>query len=351
MDKDSINESLIIFPYMLNFITTNKCTAACTNCCFQCSPKRREKLSLEDMKNYIDQSIIAYPSIKVLVFTGGECFTLKKDLDKIIKYGSEKSLITRVVTNAYWAKSFKSAYLRLKELVKMGLNEVNISTGDEHQEWVPYEYVVNAIVASLKLNLPVVVNIESAPSSSFKSEKMKTDARIKKYLDDTQKRLIIMNGIWIPINEPSEKENKEIDAIDNKIFCTNGRCRTLFEAVSIDPYHRMSACCGLTSENNTFLQLGSTKKHLIKELYEYQFSDFIKIWLYTEGPLKILNFINHQKGVPPIDFTSKHLCQICNEIFQDRENILILRENYKSVFSNVMLKYILLRTPNRQQDR
>lgn len=34
----------------LTFLTTYTCTSACRNCCFQCHPKRKERLTVNDMK-------------------------------------------------------------------------------------------------------------------------------------------------------------------------------------------------------------------------------------------------------------------------------------------------------------
>lgn len=54
-------QDLVIQPLTLSFVTTYKCTAACENCCFKCSPYRTEKLSKNEMKQYIDTVIEIYP--------------------------------------------------------------------------------------------------------------------------------------------------------------------------------------------------------------------------------------------------------------------------------------------------
>lgn len=71
-------ESLIINPTLLTFLTTYTCTSSCKNCCFQCNPKRKEKLSVEDMISYIDKCIDSYSSIKMLVLSGGGGFSFWK---------------------------------------------------------------------------------------------------------------------------------------------------------------------------------------------------------------------------------------------------------------------------------
>lgn len=329
-------KKLIIPPKTISLLTTNKCTAACKDCCSACNPKNKDRLTFEEMKNYIDQSVEAYSSIKVLVLTGGECFTLGKDLDKIIKYGADKGLVVRVVTNGYWAISFKKAYLRLEKLKKLGLKEFNISTGDAHQEFVPFDNIVYAIVASLKLNLTTVVNVETNAIAKFNVEKLKEDVRLKKYLEN--KKLIILGGAWMPFTKSTETVINSVpkNEILKKINL-NKRCKSLFNTIAINHFSYVNACCGLTAEYTNYLKLGSAKKYSLKYLYEYQFQDFVKIWIFTEGPQKILDFIFKIDPTKKIDTTGWHNCQICAELLRNEENIKIIQENYQQIFSKVML--------------
>jgi MoaA/NifB/PqqE/SkfB family radical SAM enzyme len=340
-----IKNTEIINPTTISFITTNKCSAACKNCCYGCSPQNKDRLTLKEMKDYIDQSLKAYSTIKLLVLTGGECFTLGKDLNRIVKYGVDKGLKVRVVTNAYWANSFKKAYSRLKELIEAGLYEINISTGDDHQEWVHYDNIVYAIVASLKQNITVAVNIETNKISNFNSKKLKEDYRLKDYFSKYQEKFIVVESVWMPFKKSTSNKIKDNSSNNTKTtsVCLKSRCTNLFSTISINPFHKMAACCGLTSEYTAYLNLGNTKKYSIKQLYEHQFDDLVKIWLYTEGPKKILDFIHEKSGIKHIDTSNWHLCQICAEIFQKEQNIEILREYSSQVFANIMLKYTLLK--------
>lgn len=332
-----MNSNLVISPSVISFITTNKCTAACKDCCFGCNPSNKDRLSWGDMKNYIDQSLEAYPTIRVLVLTGGECFTIGKDLDKIVEYAFKKGLIVRVVTNAYWAKSFKKAYKRLQILAQNGLKEINISTGDAHLKWVPYDNVIYAIVASLKLNLSVVINVETSPISKFRSDNLKKDSRLIKYFDKCDNKLMVLNGAWMPFTKTTDSEMKKTDR--NQGICLKNRCTNLFNTISVNPFHILNACCGLTSDYIPYLRLGSAKKHSIKTLYEHQFNDFLKIWLFNEGPKKIMDFIEQIDPSKKIDTRGWHICRICAELCRDDERMSIVKEHYRNVYSNVILKH------------
>ena len=48
-------------------------------------------------------------SIQLCVFTGGECTLLGEDLFKSIKLAKSMGLMTRIVTNGFWAKTEKTA--------------------------------------------------------------------------------------------------------------------------------------------------------------------------------------------------------------------------------------------------
>lgn len=256
-------DNLYLPPYSLNLITTNYCTAACKNCCLKCSPRNNHRLSYEDMKTYIDDAQKSFPTIKLLVLTGGECFSLQDDLRKIINYGSNKGLDTRVVTNAYWASSFKKAYMILKELVSAGLKELNVSTGDEHQIWIDYDNVIYATVAALDLNLTVAINVETTTTSNFTTHNIYTDVRLKKYLNVIKNnKLKILGGKWVEFKDNCD--NEFIDKQREFVKKEPERCNNLLNQITINQYHKMIYCCGLSIEYIPYLMIGCAKKISVK---------------------------------------------------------------------------------------
>lgn len=106
----------------------------------------------------------------------------------------------------------------------------------------------------------------------------------------------------------------------------------------------MYACCGLTCIYTPYLYLGNLKKHSLSFLYNRQFDDFIKLWLFTEGPSKILDFIRSKQNNKDLSDNSEwHICQTCAEIFKNKENIKCIQKNYKEVMSNIAIKFSLLK--------
>ena len=92
------------FPSALTILPTYQCTAACKNCCFGCTPNIKGRIPQDRLLSYIGEAK-KIPSLRLVVFSGGECFLLGEDLDEAIGLASGKDVITRCVTNGYWADS------------------------------------------------------------------------------------------------------------------------------------------------------------------------------------------------------------------------------------------------------
>ncbi len=319
-----------IQPHTLSFITTFKCSASCPNCCFQCSPRKEEKLSVNDIQSIIDQVCNTFPSINICVFSGGECTLLGKELNQSIKYAHLKKLKIRIVTNGHWAKDISSALTYLAELKEIGLQEINLSTGNEHQKWIPYDNIVFACQAAVKLGLFVAVNIESAIGHNFTSTIMKQDSRIKK--DIALGNIIVQDSLWIEFNKTYEQ-------INNPNILNQGPCTNLFKTISIFPNKHAYACCGLTCLKSHILDIGNTKELPLAHIYKEQFDDLIKLWLYTHGPKSINSFLCKTKNIQDDSNKYPHMCALCNHILKDKGNMDIIKKNISNILPTVMLKF------------
>lgn len=329
-------ESLIKEPATLTFVTTTKCSSACDNCCFQCSPKRNMRLTKEQMLGYMEQVKRDFPSVISLVLTGGEC-TLLPELSEIIDVATHRyGFSVRIVSNAHWARTIDKARAKVQEWRKAGLEEINFSTGDEHLKFVSAQTIKNAILASVEVGMVPFVNVESQENHQFNSKYFLKDPELSTLVKDN--KLIIANGVWIDFKHPEEIAKKPKD-INIPSF---QRCENLFNGITITPDNRMKACCGITSNKIKYLDLGNPEKYSLKHLFNNQFSDFIKIWLHTEGAHKILEFASkYDDRINAEDYTHIHHCLVCAIILKNEEIMSILRQHYKEVYSNVIMKYHL----------
>lgn len=332
-----MNGILLHEPTTLTLIATDNCTSACYNCCFQCSPRKQNRLSVGEMKSYIEQAVGKFPTIRVLVLTGGECFTYGDALAGVISYAKKTyGMVVRIVTNAYWAKKEEQAYNRLKVYVDAGLDEINISTGDDHLEFVPYERIVNAVKASVKLGLSPLVNVESRNDRLFTSNEFLKSDELKQYIN--AKKLHVTNGIWVSFKKDTKQQRNNISSFT----FNHGRCKNLFNSITIDYTKRMLACCGLTAKYIKYLDLGNTQKYNLRKLYDKQICDFMKIWLFTDGPFFIMEFLSKYHPIDMQYCKGLHDCQLCAIIFNNRAFMETLKKHYREVYSNVILKYQII---------
>jgi organic radical activating enzyme len=339
-------------PRGIVLISTSKCTAACPNCCYRCNPSRNDKLTFGEAKDIIDQSIESYPdSIKLLVITGGECFTLGYDLYRIIEYASkEKGLPVRIVSNGSWANGFKHTYLTLKELQDLGLTEINISTGDEHQKFINIDNVINVIVSALLLKMTVAINAESSPLDKFNCDSLYEDSRLIKYDLRNEPKFFLIKGKWMYFRKQTKENLARLIDFNNKKeqIIPSKRCTSIMEDIVVTPKKGMLSCCGLTAIYSKYLYLGNLHDYSVKQIYENQFNDFIKIWLFTDGPEAILNYVRKKRGLPILDCNGIHTCQICGELFRDDSNIAIIKDNCRDIMQSVIIRYNLLLRRNKE---
>lgn len=102
-------------PIQAVVLTTFKCTAACPECCFECSPDNEKILSYQEIVSFLEQCHKKW-NMKRVIWSGGECFLLGEDLKRGIAYAKKLGMYSRCVTNGFWATSEEIAYEKLKEL-------------------------------------------------------------------------------------------------------------------------------------------------------------------------------------------------------------------------------------------
>lgn len=319
-------------PSTLSLITTFRCTAACPSCCFGCSPKASSvTMSLRSMRCYIDAAVEAFgETLKVVVFTGGECFLLGLRLRLAIAYASHRGLSTRVVTNGYWATSVERAVRTLRVLQRCGLNEINFSTGAGHQRWVPQNRVVNGCVAAARLAMPCVVNVEQHGPEDEGYRLFVEDARIAELLAQRDKGELpslfaVMAGVWMEQGAGVARKGTKRPVVPS----TMRGCDALFDAVSFSPMGELYACCGLTAKRNRHLSLALPRYpngEDLREAWDRFAEDFLLLWIYAEGAASIYSRCLQRSGETAA-VNGMHSCAVCQMLFHE-ESMARLRSVY-----------------------
>ncbi|MBI4169397.1 MAG: radical SAM protein [Acidobacteria bacterium] len=339
-------------PTHLTILPTYRCTAACAQCCFESNPHVQGRIPIERILGYIDQAARDFPTLKLVVFSGGECFLLRDDLDAAIARAAERGLATRCVTNGYWATSKRAAAERIAPLYEAGLSELNFSTGDDHQKFVPFDRIVFGATTAAEFGLRALIVVEGRKEARFTMDDVLAHADLAEFLRASPARanLLLLNNIWIPfqdeapISQPDEAYRSR-DRIERFQGCDN-----VLENMVITPHERLASCCGLTFEHIPEMKIGDARARSLRELYDSQLEDFIKIWIRVEGPEKIFLFATQKDPGLPFPDGSTHPCQTCAALFLNPRVRRVLGEHYLEKVPEVMFRYQMLRTLERRSD-
>ena len=237
--KDKFPLGWMLRPEMLAIIVTHHCTSACAGCCFGCSPRVSSSLDEKVMADFIKTCTSLYPEIRVMVLTGGEVLSLDIEMVKrILRLAKSCGLTTRIVTNAFWATTISAASLLMDELVHAGLDEINVSTGDVHQRFVPLKNILNVVRCAERVDglRTCLVVVEDAPKRVFSKDDMV--ASLKKMKMEINKTRVISSP-WVDLESKSclfQKNEIRKKSAAEDFFCAKERgCDDLFRSIQVNP--------------------------------------------------------------------------------------------------------------------
>ncbi len=125
-------------------LLTYKCNCRCEFCYYNCGPDKGGLMP-------VDTAVAAWQSLRTIAgetakihLTGGEPFLCRDRLIEILRQGRKEKLgeVDLIETNGFWAVSDAMAEQWLKELDKLGMRRLKISTDPFHQEYVDMEPVL-----------------------------------------------------------------------------------------------------------------------------------------------------------------------------------------------------------------
>jgi organic radical activating enzyme len=293
----------------LTFVTTYTCTAACEQCCFGCTPDSEGRLSRRQMLDAIDDAYASFPSLQLVVFTGGECFLLKEDLFATIAHATSKGLWTRCVSNGSWGKTVVAANRIAQQCKEAGLKELNFSTGDDHLKYVPFESILNATRAALALEMTVLITVERDSDATHWETDLLQSSDVQSLIAEYGDRFLVHVNSWMPFTLDNKRRKPGV--------APTGPCNQVFTNVVMTPHGQISACCGLTYEHIPEMILGRHADTPLRTLYATQLDDFVKVWLRVEGPAGIAHGLLPEAEAREMVESCDHICQLCAKVHQD----------------------------------
>jgi hypothetical protein len=314
---------LIIMP-------TFTCPAACSNCGTLSGPRVRATLALEKILRAIQEA--KELGFEGVIFSGGEATLRWPDLQVGIAKATQLGLPTRLVTNAHWATSLTRAREHLRELIAVGLTEINYSTGDEHVRFIPVENVVHASVAAVELELPVSVLLELRNERSINQGSVLGHPAIASLPPDRRKLLTVVERPWMPLHLDQIEEYPEGLTFNRSNVAYRTGCGEVLRLYTVQANGRIGCCCGIGLRLLPALTVGfadgnDSLRRAIAEAEE----DVLKRWIHFKGPEKILAWAAAKDPSIQWENLYAHHCQACQRIYKDPKVVEVIRQNYDEI--------------------
>jgi hypothetical protein len=256
-------------------------------------------------------------------------------------------MTSRVVTNGYWATSDRAARRRLGPLIEAGLNELNFSTGDDHARFVPVRNVVRGLAAGLDFGLTQVLMVEDRVGREVTRQTVLDLAAVesptlRSALEGGH--IAILESPWMEFAAHGRPVRQAAGTTVNAAnLALREPCKSVLTTVVVTPSERLGVCCGLPREQIPELHAGSLRDHSLRELVDRALSDFLAIWLFVEGPERILAWAAGKDPRLEWEDLYAHNCDACRAIFKDPLVMAVIRDHYAEKYNQVLMKFALFR--------
>ena len=320
-----------IGPHTITVLCTYQCTAACKQCCFECSPRIKSRLKSDIIRSRIDEAVESFESLRLAVFSGGEALLLGAELFALVSHCTGRNLITRIVSNGYWGRTEKVARSVSIQLAKAGLKEINISTGHDHQEWIPVSSVAMAASCAADEGIATLITVECNETKSETITHLLRDKRLAPHL--SSQAVSIQSNSWMPfLATKSTPTNPGFDTSELRRGCDQ-----VLRTLTITPHDNLSACCGLTLEHIPEIRLGRCNGSNLRSLFDSQYDDFLKLWIHADGPYSIVEQVMGDKASTLLSHVV-HPCEACAILHKSPATRNALHANYRHHIPNVLTR-------------
>lgn len=325
-------------------MVTYQCNVACRHCGPYCAPEEKDWISVDEIKKLIVEADRL--GAQNVVFTGGEPTLLKEKLLELFKFIKSETCIglTRMVTNGKFASTYEIAYEKLREWKDAGLDEINISCGEFHQEWIPIEYIANAYKAACDLDYMTVMLAGEFLNEKFgKISPQDFDKAVGKKLNiaDTRSPFSTkFRGLQCGAVMPYGRGKKYIT--DEQTVLLNEKdisslCSDVNSVITIHPNGNVTSCCGVMVREDSLLTIGNWRNNSLEVILDEASQDIILNWIKHVGLHDMKEWLKKKDST--LKFRDKYssICDLCAEIMYNKKCQKILVENAQEKAGEVLI--------------
>jgi len=275
---------------------STKCNLHCKHCFVDTAREYYDNCTME-LDHALDLINEAHEAdVKGIFFTVGEPLLFHDDIKILIARCNQHKILTRVVTNGYWASTPEEADTMVSELVEAGLNHIRISCDRFHQEEVPMANIVNAVDSCNKYRLLYNVSFVTDFTEQDKDIELELKSNSLKYNAES----LIYYGAATKLDRPTAI----YPASDNK-------CPIMIPVVW--PNGKIFSCCGpggYFRETEVFAPADLNNISLSKYYRDFETNPIIQSIIQIG-----LTTMANSLGMLSCDIAKLHRCELCEKIF------------------------------------
>lgn len=288
-------------PTVLGILLTSKCNISCRHCCNCSGPGSDRVVSLDYIKDLIDDAA-KIGSITEVGLSGGEPFLFLDHVRDAMRHARGHGFTASVTTNGFWGRS-RRADRMLSDLQADGLTSLCISTSQFHQEFIRVETVVAAVAAALRVGLRTTINVVA--SADFQPEV------VRAALGDLADKV----GIAVMPCLPTGRAMAEVEAQELPSFTAQplGNCRHHFQKLAVDLDGDVWPCCspgGFTAP----LRMGNATQMPVNEIVAQSAGNPLLAILDAVGPAFFLPFVRDAGVSDDLPDRFADQCHLCHSM-------------------------------------
>jgi MoaA/NifB/PqqE/SkfB family radical SAM enzyme len=291
---------MFFYVTSITILYSYKCNFQCKHCSVNAGPQYGEILPISYIEKTIKEASET-ASIQVVVATGGEPTLFPNHLEFLIRAASDLGLVTRLVTNAWWARTQERARASVRKWASLGLEELNVSYDDFHAEFLSMyggeNNVLNAVKAALEEGLRVAIAVTKTLSSKITGE------YIRERLGDLSSDVLITEDFI----SPTSKASALYDKVSMRAPPVGG-CTYAGAEISVHPNGDIAFCCGhiiADPASGWFTRVGNTKREHLWDVVDRIRRNALVWYLRLLGPHALVRRLNDREEV-------KHVCHACH---------------------------------------
>ncbi len=322
---------------VLNY--TMECPLACNFCCYNCHPKRTEKMPISLAKRLINEAaeLNTFTSVG---FTGGEPML---HYEEIIELGDELSRLNlpfTIATAGHWGDTFEKSNEIIANLKSKGLIRLNVSHDPSHAKFVETEFIDNILKAAEANELPTYV-VGTFFSTNETVEKLLTNATSYEFVNFINKYVA---KVGRAVKRKISQSTYDLDLDIDSLCCY----RRVNHDIVVFYDGQSYPCCSTFNRDTEGITLGNVNESSLKEIWERAegslrlrvmkrqgFGEFYKI-IRDYNPELAESLPTPDNAVGP--------CGLCNKIFSNPDltnGINEVFENYENSKIDKTLDYLI----------